>query len=181
MSALCIRKRTIRGKTWLTIFKHVSLRAGRSSFGISELKELAELSHKFELRYPTGLLGGTPAEVPEVYRSRSPLYKADRIKAPVRLFQGSLDKVVPKEQSEAIRDAILKNGGRVEYTLFEGEGHGERPDEGRSIDALTGKTKHCTRHVSTRQASDERRTRKQVSLRPTRPYVFSQSVAMTDA
>ncbi|PWN45390.1 hypothetical protein IE81DRAFT_320139 [Ceraceosorus guamensis] len=111
--------------------------AGRSSFGISELKQLAELSHKFELRYPTGLLGGTPAEVPEVYRSRSPLYKADRIKAPVRLFQGSLDKVVPKEQSEAIRDAILKNGGRVEYTLFEGEGHGFRRAENQKA-ALEG-------------------------------------------
>jgi acetyl esterase/lipase len=119
-----------------------SFNAGRSSYGISELTALCEsrdrcslpyahvslppdrLSHKFESRYPTALLGGTPEEVPQVYHDRSPLYMADRIRAPVIFFQGAEDKVVPPAQSEEIVQAIRKQGGRVSYTLFEGEGHG---------------------------------------------------------
>lgn len=71
------------------------------------------------------LLGGSPEEVPQVYHDRSPVNKADKIRAPVIFFQGSEDKVVPPGQSEAIVEAIKKQGGKVSYTLFEGEGHGE--------------------------------------------------------
>lgn len=40
-------------------------------------------THKFESHYPFKLLGGTPEEVPEVYKARSPVYHADQIKAPL--------------------------------------------------------------------------------------------------
>lgn len=71
------------------------------------------------------LLGGSPSEVPQVYHDRSPVYNAKSIRAPVIFFQGSEDKVVPPGQSEEIVNAIKKQGGKVSYTLFEGEGHGE--------------------------------------------------------
>ncbi len=46
--------------------------AACSRYGISELTALAHDSHKFESKYPFRLLGGSPDEVPEIYRERSP-------------------------------------------------------------------------------------------------------------
>jgi dipeptidyl aminopeptidase/acylaminoacyl peptidase len=43
-------------------------------------------------------------------------------------LQGDIDKVVPKEQSEAIYNNINKRGGVVEYKLYPGEGHGFRKE-----------------------------------------------------
>ena len=44
-------------------------------------------------------------------------------------MQGSEDAVVPPNQAEMIVEKIKKNKGRVEYVLFEGEGHGWRRAE----------------------------------------------------
>lgn len=41
-------------------------------------------------------------------------------------MQGSEDTIVPPAQSEAIVEAVKSQRGRVEYRLFEGEGHGWR-------------------------------------------------------
>lgn len=57
--------------------------AGASHFGISDLQKLDEFTHKFESRYCETLLGGTFAAVPDVYRQRSPVNNAGRIKAPL--------------------------------------------------------------------------------------------------
>lgn len=65
--------------------------AGTSLYGISDLKKLDEFTHKFESRYCEKLLGGTYESKPEVYKERSPIYNADKIKAPllVRSFRAS--------------------------------------------------------------------------------------------
>lgn len=57
--------------------------AGTSSYGISNLFNLATGTHKFESRYLDGLLGGTPDEVADVYKDRSPYFHADKIKSPL--------------------------------------------------------------------------------------------------
>ena len=44
-------------------------------------------------------------------------------------MQGALDAVVPPEQAEDIVRTIKEKNGRVEYVLFEGEGHGFRKAE----------------------------------------------------
>ncbi len=103
--------------------------AGTSSFGISDLVKLGEFTHKFESQYLTKLAGGTPDDVPEVYKARSPINQAQHIKAPLLVLQGSLDAVVPPEEAELIVANIKARGGRVEYTVFEGEGHGWRKAE----------------------------------------------------
>ena len=46
-----------------------------------------------------------------------------------QVLQGSIDAVVPPEQAELIVETIKKNGGDVEYVVFEGEGHGWRKAE----------------------------------------------------
>ena len=44
-------------------------------------------------------------------------------------MQGSEDKIVPPEQSEAIVKSIQGRGGKVKYVLFPEEGHGFRKAE----------------------------------------------------
>ena len=57
--------------------------AGAASYGISNLFKLAEFTHKFESQYMFKLVGGTPEDVPEVYKARSPVFHADKIKSPL--------------------------------------------------------------------------------------------------
>ena len=102
--------------------------AGVNLFGISDLKSLAEHTHKFEARYTDTLIGPLP-EAEAIYRARSPLYSADRIRAPLLTLQGLDDKAVPPEQSQSIYDAVKANGVPTAYIAFEGEGHGFRKAE----------------------------------------------------
>ncbi|KAF9556309.1 alpha/beta-hydrolase [Agrocybe pediades] len=100
--------------------------AGTSSYGISDLKVLSEVTHKFQSHYVQSLLGGTYEEIPEVYRSRSAVFHARNIKVPLLILQGSDDVIVPPSQAEAVVNAIREKGGQVEYLVFAGEGHGWR-------------------------------------------------------
>jgi dipeptidyl aminopeptidase/acylaminoacyl peptidase len=62
-------------------------------------------------------------------KSRSPLFKADKIKIPMLIAQGKNDPRVKQAESEQIVEAIRKAGKPVEYLLFEDEGHGfARPE-----------------------------------------------------
>jgi dipeptidyl aminopeptidase/acylaminoacyl peptidase len=47
----------------------------------------------------------------------------------IQILQGEIDRVVPKEQAEAIVDSIKARGGVVEYELYSGEGHGWRQEK----------------------------------------------------
>ena len=47
----------------------------------------------------------------------------------VKILQGEVDRVVPKEQAELIYERIKARGGVVEYKLYPGEGHGWRQEK----------------------------------------------------
>ena len=65
----------------------------------------------------------------EFLKSRSPLFKADKIKIPLLIAQGKNDPRVKQAESEQIVEAVRKAGKPVEYMLFEDEGHGfARPE-----------------------------------------------------
>ncbi|GAA5868997.1 hypothetical protein JCM16303_000331 [Sporobolomyces ruberrimus] len=102
--------------------------AGCSYYGVSDLKALADDTHKFESQYLFNLLGGTPAEVPKNYSERSPLTKAAQITAPLLLLQGTDDKIVPEAQATLMLEKIRSNpdAGKCDIIIFEGEGHGFR-------------------------------------------------------
>ncbi|QKV97499.1 S9 family peptidase [Streptomyces sp. NA02950] len=82
-------------------------------------------THDFESRYTESLVG-PPAEVPERYRERSPVHRADRIRAPFLLLQGLEDTICPPEQCERFLEIIAGRGIPHAYLTFEGEGHGFR-------------------------------------------------------
>ena len=97
--------------------------AGADYFGVADLAGLAEDTHDFESRYLDSLVGPYP-ERSDLYRERSPLTHADSLSAPVIFFQGLDDPIVPPLQSEAFRDACIRNNLTYKYFEFEGEAHG---------------------------------------------------------
>lgn len=99
--------------------------AGVSLYGVSNLFTLASDTHKFEAHYLDTLIGPLPAAA-ELYRTRSPLFAADRIRDPIAIFQGSHDRVVPPDQAEQIVASLRRRGIPHEYHLYEGEEHGFR-------------------------------------------------------
>ena len=78
-------------------------------------------THDFESRYAESLIGPV-AEVPDRYRERSPLHRADRITAPFLLLQGLDDTICPPAQCERFLEAMAGRGVPHAYIAFEGEG-----------------------------------------------------------
>lgn len=102
--------------------------AGSNQYGVSDLRALDLESHKYESHYTQSLIGPWP-QSEALYRERSPIFHADRIKKPLITLQGLEDKVVPPNQSEMIVEAVRKNGVPVAYLPFPGEQHGFRQAE----------------------------------------------------
>jgi dipeptidyl aminopeptidase/acylaminoacyl peptidase len=103
--------------------------AGSSHYGVSDLGLLLQHTHKFESGYLHRLMGTTPGKWKDVFAARSPINLIEGIKAPVNLFQGLDDKVVPPEQSRLIIDQLKNRGIDVDCHEFAGEGHGFRKAE----------------------------------------------------
>jgi dipeptidyl aminopeptidase/acylaminoacyl peptidase len=100
--------------------------AGASHYGISDLTLLMQHTHKFESGYLHRLLGTTPRSWKAQCKARSPLTLIDAMTAPLVLFQGLDDKVVPPEQSRLIHERLKAKGVMSELYEFAGEAHGFR-------------------------------------------------------
>jgi dipeptidyl aminopeptidase/acylaminoacyl peptidase len=107
---------------------HDAFRAGAVQYGIGELESAMRDTHKFEARYGDTLLGPWPG-AQDTYRTRSPLYAAERIRAPVIFFQGLKDKVVRPDQTARMVEALKKNRVMTACLTFPEEGHGFRRAE----------------------------------------------------
>ncbi len=66
---------------------------------------------------------GDPVKDEEMLRSRSPLYFADRVQAPLMISHGVNDVRVVASESEQMVDALRKVNKTVEYFVYEDEGH----------------------------------------------------------
>ncbi|MFI1253060.1 prolyl oligopeptidase family serine peptidase [Streptomyces netropsis] len=82
-------------------------------------------THDFESHYLESLIGPL-AEVPDRYRDRSPLHRADRVSGAFVLLQGLDDPICPAAQSARFVEAMAGRGVPYAYLTFEGEGHGFR-------------------------------------------------------
>src|SRR5512137_794884 len=72
---------------------------------------------------------GDPKADEALLRAASPLFSAERIRAPLLIGQGANDPRVKQAESEQIVAAIEKNGGGVIYVVYPDEGHGfARPE-----------------------------------------------------
>jgi dipeptidyl aminopeptidase/acylaminoacyl peptidase len=130
---LAIRGGSAGGYTTLAclVFRSGVFKAGASYYGVSELGALAEDTHKFESRYLDGLIGPyhPPVTAGNPYYDRSPINFTGRVTAPLILFQGDEDRVVPPEQSRMMVKALAEKGLPHAYVEFKGEGHGFRKAE----------------------------------------------------
>jgi dipeptidyl aminopeptidase/acylaminoacyl peptidase len=67
---------------------------------------------------------GNPETEEEFLKSRSPLFKVDRIEIPMLIAQGANDVRVKASESEQIVEAMREKGIDYEYMVFDDEGHG---------------------------------------------------------
>lgn len=89
---------------------------------------------------------GDPEKDAVTLAANSPLKQAARIKAPVLLAFGQLDRRVPLEHGELMREAMVKAGNPPEWVVYDREGHGWRYAENR-IDFWTRVEKFLARHL----------------------------------
>lgn len=68
-------------------------------------------------------LGGKPHEIPDVYRSRSPLTYAHRCKTPTLMLHGDSDLRCPLSEAEQFFAALLDAGCKAELVRIRGASH----------------------------------------------------------
>ncbi len=120
-------------------------RAGASYYGIGNLATLASITHKFEKYYTDRLIGedydlATANKSSSLYYQRSPIFYLDQLNAPLVLFQGLDDKVVPPSLSKEVVKALEDRGISCQYVEYPDEGHGFRGKKAR-VDALERETR----------------------------------------
>jgi dipeptidyl aminopeptidase/acylaminoacyl peptidase len=74
--------------------------------------------------YSAEMLGGSPDEVPERYRERSPIHFVSNIKGQLLIVQGLRDPNVTPENVRAVSGALQQHGVEFQTLVFEDEGHG---------------------------------------------------------
>jgi len=96
---------------------------GACKYAVTDLIGMANSTHRFEEFYLDYLIGNIETDY-EKYLKRSPIEHVNSINMPLILFHGLKDKIIPSDQSIAIKDELLKRGISVQINLFENEGHG---------------------------------------------------------
>lgn len=97
-------------------------------------------------------LMGNPVADRELWHDRSPLFFADKIRAPLLLLAGQNDIRCPVEETQQMAEAARKNGATVEVKVYENEGHGfvRRENE---IDSIKRAARFLDEHVGQSAAS----------------------------
>ncbi|HLY24488.1 MAG TPA: alpha/beta fold hydrolase [bacterium] len=89
---------------------------------------------------------GDPVDDAELWRDRSPIFFADRIRAPLLVLAGANDVRCPADEAEQIARAVRANGGVAELQIYPDEGHGFRRREN-EIDAHRRTAEFLRRHL----------------------------------
>jgi dipeptidyl aminopeptidase/acylaminoacyl peptidase len=110
-----------------------AFKVGVDLFGISNWVRTLESIPPWWASFRDALYAelGDPQTDSARLRRISPLFNADKIKAPLMVLQGANDPRVLKVESDEIVAAAKKNGVPVEYVIFPDEGHGfvKKPNE----------------------------------------------------
>ena len=97
---------------------------------------------------------GDPEKEQDLLRSISPFFYADRITKPVMILQGATDPRCPRDQSDEMVAAIRRNGGTVEYLVYDDEAHGFRKRTN-AIHAYDAILNFFDRHLKVNQGEDQ--------------------------
>ena len=107
-------------------FRPEVFKVGIDIFGVSNwLRTLESIPPYWEsFRLALYQEVGDPVKDRDFLVATSPLFHAKEIKKPLMVIQGANDPRVIKPESDEIVEAVKKNGGPVEYIVFDDEGHG---------------------------------------------------------
>ena len=97
--------------------------AAVSTVGIANWESFLKNTSSYRRRQREVEYGRLDRDI-DFLRSISPINKVDSIRSPLFVIQGKNDPRVPYTEAEQIVTAIRKNGGVVDYKLFDDEGHG---------------------------------------------------------
>ncbi|RYF90693.1 MAG: alpha/beta hydrolase [Chitinophagaceae bacterium] len=110
-------------------FKHTSpvkIKAVVDFFGPSDM---VKMHNQPGLLVPpsfiSAVMGGTPAQVPQLYQSSSPVNFINAQSAPTIVLQGGLDLLVPVAQSEEVKNRLTQAGVANQYVFYPTGGHGD--------------------------------------------------------
>jgi dipeptidyl aminopeptidase/acylaminoacyl peptidase len=79
--------------------------------------------------YSEGMMGGSPEDVPDIYRARSPIEFVSNIRVNLLIVQGLRDPNVTPDNVHAVTEALHRENIPYELLAFEDEGHGiARPE-----------------------------------------------------
>ena len=95
-------------------------------------------------------MAGDPDKDREALRSVSPVYLADRMKAPILIYAGVDDIRVPLEQMKNMRSALAKRGKDVVWVQKDKEGHGFSKLEN-NVDLYTQILEFLGKHIGAPQ------------------------------
>jgi dipeptidyl aminopeptidase/acylaminoacyl peptidase len=98
---------------------------------------------------------GHPEKDRELLRAVSPVFHADRIKAPLFVAQGANDPRVKKAESDQIVAALRRHGIPVQHMVKENEGHGFQNEENR-FDFYRAMESFLARHLASRKEAETR-------------------------
>jgi pimeloyl-ACP methyl ester carboxylesterase len=97
----------------------------------SSTRPVSDLRRAWELKLSNGVvaefLGGSPEEVPDRYKSASPVESLP-LRVPLKLFHGTADTSVPFELSRRFAAAASAHGDEAELITLDGSGHFEMVD-----------------------------------------------------
>jgi len=110
-----------------TTKKPDSWKAAVASVGITDLHRLYEKNND-QFKYYLRQQMGDPERNADLWRERSAIHFADRLRAKLLMIHGSNDPRCPVEQSQLFRDKLLElgrtEGADFEYVEFTDQGHG---------------------------------------------------------
>ena len=90
---------------------------------------------------------GNPITDAKLLRAVSPVFHADRIRAPLFVAQGANDPRVKKQESDQIVAALRHHDIPVEYLVKRNEGHGFRNEENR-LEFFSRMERFLDRHLN---------------------------------
>jgi dipeptidyl aminopeptidase/acylaminoacyl peptidase len=100
-------------------------RVGVSAMGFFNWKTAIEAERGYLQVYDRQKMGN-PEDDPEFFRSRSPYFHLNNLRAPLLMFAGRQDPRCPVTEARQVRDKLQALGRKVEYVEYADEGHWPR-------------------------------------------------------
>jgi len=108
----------------ITHFPVETIAASAPICGMTDLVVDYETTRPDLRPYSEEMMGGTPKQVPQRYKERSPINYVQNIKGKLLIVQGMQDPNVTPENVKQVETALKNNGIEYELLMFEDEGHG---------------------------------------------------------